>query len=96
MRRPRGASWEGVWAGDGGWPHLLLALVEQHALRDVVRNHLQLLFLQVALPKLVHQEAPDGPMPRSRVCVLLACDERHHALRPHSVDRVCPRQGPNT
>ena len=44
------------------------------------------------LPELVHQEAADGAVPLARVSVLPAGDERHHALRAHAVDRVCPRQ----
>ena len=82
--------------GEGGRPHLLLALLKPHALRDVVRGRLQLLLIHVALPELVHQEARDGAMPLARVSVLRAGDERHHALRAHAVDRVCPRQGPRT
>ena len=70
----------------------MLALVKQHALRDVVRGRLQLLLFHVALPELVHQEAADGAVPLARVSVLRAGDERHHALRAHAVDRVCPRQ----
>ena len=75
---------------------MLLALVKPHALRDVVRGRLQLLLIHVALPELVHQEARDGAVPLARVSVLPAGDERHHALRAHAVDRVCPRQGPRT